>query len=371
MKYLLILLMSTSLMACGGASGSDGTITISGKIEKAVPQGEVKLEKFEVGQIAPVKTVFSDHNGNFEMEVTLTEPGFYRINIYEKQFQLVVLNDADITITASGEPEGSIEVSGGQDMKNLEKLMDYMREYATRVGPMNQKLAQANQSSDKERFEELRMEAIAMESKKLKDLKSMAMGFESSLVSLLITDYIPNKSDEFNFLDSLSNKLQRELPGVTDVDYFVSNLDAYRPAVGMGDVAPELTLQDPDGKEYSLSDLRGKYVLLDFWAGWCRPCRMENPNVVRMYNKYNEDGFEVFSVSLDRTKKQWVDAIEKDGLTWPYHVSDLKYFQSEAAMIYKVNAIPYALLLDPEGKVIGKNLRGRMLQAKLESIFGE
>ncbi len=363
--------MFTGLMACSGAKGSDGTITISGKIEQAIPQGEVKLEKFQMGQIAPVQTVYSDHNGVFEMEVTLTEPGFYRVNIYEKQFELVVLNDSDIVIEASGEPQGEIVTKGGQEMENLKEVMDYMREYSTRVGPMNQKLAQANQSNDKQRFEELRMEAIAMESQKLKDLKSMAMSFESSLVSLLITDYIPNKSDEYNFLDSLANKLQNELPGVSDVEYFVSNLESYRPAVGIGDVAPELTLPDPEGNEYSLSDLRGKYVLLDFWAGWCKPCRMENPNVVRMYEKYNEDGFEVFSVSLDRTKKQWVDAIEKDGLRWPYHVSDLKYFQSEAAMIYKVNAIPYALLLDPEGKVIGKNLRGRMLQAKLESIFGE
>ena len=90
-----------------------------------------------------------------------------------------------------------------------------------------------------------------------------------------------------------------------------------------------------------------------------------------MYNKYNERGFEVFSVSLDRTRNQWVDAIEKDGLIWPTHVSDLKYFQSAAAMKYKVNAIPFALLLDPEGRVIGKNLRGRALQSKLASIFGE
>lgn len=371
MKYLLMLFLGLILLSCGAGNRFDETVKITGKIEQAIPQGEVKLEKFELGQISPVKTVYSDHKGNFEIEVELNEPGFYRVNIYEKQFQMVILKDADISIQASGDPEGEIEATGGQEMKNLEKVMDYMYEYSSRVGPMNQKLSAANQSNDKERFEELRMEAIAMESKKVKDLKEMAMSFESSLVSLLITDYFPNKSDEYNFLDSLSNKLQRELPGVSTVEYFASNLDEYRPAIGIGDMAPEITLSDPDGKEYSLSDLRGKYVLLDFWAGWCKPCRMENPNVVRMYDRYNDDGFEVFSVSLDRTKGQWVDAIAKDNLKWPYHVSDLKYFRSEAAMTYKVNAIPYALLLDPEGKVIGKNLRGRMLEAKLESIFGE
>jgi len=120
----------------------------------------------------------------------------------------------------------------------------------------------------------------------------------------------------------------------------------------------------------SLASLRGKYVLLDFWAAWCRPCREENPNIVANYNKYKSEGFEVYQVSLDRNKSDWVRGITQDVLPW-INVSDLKYYQSEAAEIYDVDRIPSAYLLDPDGKIIAKNtdLRGENLSRKLDEIF--
>jgi peroxiredoxin len=136
-----------------------------------------------------------------------------------------------------------------------------------------------------------------------------------------------------------------------------------------GEAVPEISLPNPDGQVINLSDLQGKYVMIDFWASWCKPCRIENPNVVRVYNKYKDQGFEILGVSLDRDRNSWLQAIEKDGLTWK-HVSDLKFWQSEAAQSYGINAIPYTVLLDKEGKVIAENLRGASLEAKLGEIFG-
>lgn len=369
MKRYLGLIAIVLLSACGGAN--DGVVTITGKIENAIPQGEVILERFEVGQIKPIQTVYSDHEGNFEIEIALEEPGFYRLNVYGEQFETLILDDEDIQVEAEGKGGTFIEATGSNDMKYMKELYTFMDSYQVKVQEFNQRYIQSRNEGNAGLMEELTTEGLALEQSKVDFLKKLAMRLEGSLVSLLITDYIPNKADEYRFLDSLTTKLQNEIPKSSDLDYFANQLGSYKPAVAMGDIAPNIELPNPDGEMMSLESLRGKYVLLDFWAGWCKPCRAENPNVVRMYNKYNADGFEVFSVSLDRTKNQWVGAIEQDGLVWPTHVSDLKYFQSEAAMIYKVNAIPFALLLDPEGRVIGKNLRGRALQAKLESIFGE
>ena len=139
-----------------------------------------------------------------------------------------------------------------------------------------------------------------------------------------------------------------------------------------GDMAPELNFKSPDGKSYKLSSLRGKYVLVDFWASWCGPCRKENPNLVSAYNKYKNatfkkgKGFEVFSVSLDNNTAKWKNAISKDHLSWKYHVSDLSGWYSEAVKLYGIKSVPQSFLINPKGKIVAKNLRGMKLHTTLD-----
>lgn len=173
-----------------------------------------------------------------------------------------------------------------------------------------------------------------------------------------------NHTNFVHFANQLLEMIKDNPSASADLERQIQKMSSFI----IGAVAPDFKQQTPDGSQMALSELRGKVVLVDFWASWCGPCRAENPNVVKMYNKYKEKGFEILGVSLDRDKTRWLQAIEKDGLVW-HHISDLKGWDNSVAKDYGVTAIPHTVLVDAEGKILARNLRGKSLEQKLEELF--
>lgn len=202
-----------------------------------------------------------------------------------------------------------------------------------------------------------------------RDMNNIRLDFIKShpdaFISLLLLPDIAEYSQNYQLVDSLYNSLAADVKKKPSAKIIHEKFKNER-QLAIGAVAPEFSQPDIEGKQVKLSDFRGKYVLLDFWASWCGPCRQENPNVVKVFNQYKDKNFTVLGVSLDRQngKSAWLKAIEEDKLTWT-HVSDLKFWQNEAAMKYNIKSIPQNFLLDPNGKIIAKNLRGEELESAL------
>jgi len=174
-------------------------------------------------------------------------------------------------------------------------------------------------------------------------------------------------SADFEFIDKIEAAMFKANPENPFMKLYHQQVEVER-KTAIGSFAPEIALMDPDEKIRKLSSLKGKVVLIDFWASWCGPCRKENPNVVAIYGNYKDKGFEVYSVSLDKERGSWLAAIAKDNLTWPNHVSDLKYWKSEGAAAYGVTSIPFTVLIDKKGKIVAKKLRGEELENKVKEL---
>ncbi|WP_017732212.1 TlpA disulfide reductase family protein [Nafulsella turpanensis] len=350
-----------------GQNPEEGEIVLQGKVENPL-SGHIILEEIQGNQAVPVDTFALAEDQTFKETLDINEPGFYRLNFYGQQYAMLVLDNEDVTINANMNSSEPAKVEGSADTDDLEAINRLMRANMEKVKTLENEFLEARKSGDKIRMKELEQEYIALEQQQRDKLKDLMRQMESSISLVYGVNYL-NREADFPFLDSLANRLQKDLPESKYVKDFAQGVESMRATV-VGQVAPEISLPNPEGEIKKLSDLRGNIVMIDFWAAWCGPCRRENPNVVKLYNKYKDEGFEIYGVSLDRNKQDWVKAIEKDGLTWT-QVSDLNYFNSEAAKTYNINAIPATVLLDKEGRIIARNLRGEALEKKLAELFGE
>jgi len=283
--------------------------------------------------------------GDFTISFDLEKTGFYKLQL-----------DENISIFLIPEPGENINVN-----------FDLMKIYEPIIqGSKNSELVYKMVNETGKKDKEIENYTAKIQEEKREIIRKMIKENPTSLAGLFFINELQMEEDLETY--KILTQGIKQYSYIQPVKELVSQVDSLN-IIEVGSIAPDIILKNADGKEIKLSSLRGKYVLIDFWASWCRPCRGESANLVKMYKKYNKSGFEIYSVSLDEKKEDWVGAIKKDGLSAWTHVSDLQYWNSAAAKQYKVTSIPYTLLLDKEGKIIAKELRGEELAKKLSEIF--
>ncbi len=348
MKKFLFLFLATSLslISCTEKKGA----TISGTVKNAAGL-EGMFEEVLMQQALPIQKVTFQADGTFSIPMPEgAKGGIYRLKIGQKQLNFIfsgkekdVKVEADLTTLQ----RTNYKVKGSPDTELYIKTFNDLE-----TGTSN-----------------------------IKNVKSTIETAENPLLSMLLALQIQDFASP-DFLDlhkSIATKLEKTFPGSRYAMDYASILTTFQNQVAMekagastvavGQPAPDIALTNPDGKVMKLSDLKGKVVLLDFWASWCGPCRRANPSVVAAYNRFKGKGFEIYSVSLDKDKDKWVEAIKQDNLNWANHVSDLKFWNSQAAQLYQVQAIPQQYLIDRAGKIQAIAKAGFSIDAELEKML--
>lgn len=378
MRKLLYFIGAAILFAsCGNSNSISGVITgAEGKT--------IYLESLSDNKVLPIDSTVVGSDGSFSLKSHSNLPlDFYRIYFKEGNFlQLITDSSEHVEITAEFAKLNEAKVEGSAQTV---EYMDLVKKWE----PLMEKLAEAQAQIDRPSTDPTldSTQWIAMWEAQFSAAQKEANAFikgwlEKHSASLLAISIVQNLDPRFDYI-----WYQRVL---TDTKPTCGKLPAYKTLeklvgqiknassssvpsnsnIAVGKMAPEITLPNLSGQTKALSALRGKVVLLDFWASWCGPCRKENPNVVSVYNRYASKGFDVFSVSLDENKSAWEAAIKKDGLVWNNHVSDLGGWKSAVVPIYEIESIPFPVLIDKEGKIVamGESLRGAGLENELKKL---
>jgi peroxiredoxin len=353
-------------------------ITVSGKVNFP-PSKEYQqkfpflLQKKSGSDMITIDTILLKADSTYSIKVDARKPDLYNIDVYQWDRITFWANKENLRINFRGEDTAKMKmkdppyifIEGGDEnnLINEVNFIDY-RNYKNTIA-----VAQLQYKASKLKDTVL-AKALGEYMEKLYDDRD-----ERIKLLIKMNSTKPQVLYALSFINSTGvlDKLIKLYPWFTAAKIQKENIargEAIAKKTAVGSPAMDFTENDVNGNPVKLSSYKGKYVLLDFWASWCGPCRKENPNVVKAYNKYHDKGFDILAVSLDEKKDKWMEAIAKDGLPWT-HVSDLKGWKNAAAQMYNISAVPSNLLLDKNGNIVAKDLRAEELQKKLEEIFGK